>query len=173
MNTRLLFLFALFFGFSACASETPEPEAAETPEVTEMAEAPSGPPFLALHLYNPASDEAHQRFLGFLSELNEAVASTGQSNTQYRVWKVTGEPTGDYTYLFGSIWADRATYDAVHDHDAYKAVMARIENSGLKPFQAEVYNRYSLLNPASGETPPMPGDGATYLSMHLLNRNVP
>lgn len=162
MKSRLLIAFTLLLGVTAYTSMSQVPEAAES------SAALAGSPFLALHLYNPVSDEANEQFLGFVSELNAAVASTGLSDTKYRVWKVTGEQSGDYGYLFGSTWADRATYDAVHEHDAYRAAIKRIQESGAEFFAAEVYNRYTLVNPASTEIPPMPGDGPTYLTMHLL-----
>lgn len=167
MIGRLLLSLGGILVLAACATETP-PETPETTEASEMA-APASPTFLALHLYNPASDDAHQQFLTFLDELSQAVASAGHPETRYRVWKVTGEQAGDHGYLFGSLWADRATYDAVHEHDAYKAVMTPFEESGLEPFEAEVYNRYAALNPPTTGLAPMPEGGPTFLAVHLFN----
>jgi len=84
-------------------------------------------------------------FLTFLDELNQAVASSGHPETQYRTWKVTGEQTGDYAYLFGSVWADRATYDTVHEHPNYKAVWERHEETYQSLIPEEVYNQYERL----------------------------
>ncbi len=168
MIRRVLLPLGGILVLAACTTETP-PETPETTEATEMAAPASGPTFLALHLYNPASDDAHQQFLTFLDELTQAVASAGHPETRYRVWKVTGEQTGDHGYLFGSLWADRATYDAVHEHDAYKAVMTPFEESGIEPFEAEVYNRYTALNPPTTGLAPISEVGPTLLAVHLFN----
>ena len=168
MIRRILLPLGCILVLAACATETP-PEVAETTEPPETTESLSGPSFLSLHLYNPASDDAHQQFLASFGEFNQAVASSGHPETRYRAWKVTGEQTGDYGYLFGSVWTDRATYDAVHDHDDYKAVMTRFEQSGLEPFEEEVINRYVALNPPSTEQARMPEEGPTFLSVHFFN----
>jgi hypothetical protein len=168
MIRRILLPLGCILVLVACATETP-PEPTETTEAPEASAQAPGFSFLALHLYNPASDDAHQQFLTTLGELSQAVASAGHPETRYRVWKVTGEQSGDYGHLFGSLWADRATYDAVHEHDDYKAVMTPLEESGLEPFEAEVYNRYTLLNPPTTALPPMAEGGPTFLSVHVFN----
>jgi hypothetical protein len=151
---------------AACTPEPP-PEPVETPETPETTAAPSAMTFLSVHLYNPASDEAHQQLLTTLAELNEVVASVGHPETRYGVWKVADEQAGGYSHRFGSVWADRATYDAVHEHADYRAVMARVEESGLEPFEAEVYNRYAAIQPAASA--PMPEGGPGFLSLHLFS----
>jgi quinol monooxygenase YgiN len=168
MIRKILLPFGCILVLVACATETP-PEPAETTETPEASGQAPGVSFLALHLYNPASDETHQQLLTALDELSQAVASVGHPETRYRVWKVTGEQTGDYGYLFGSLWADRDTYDAVHEHADYKAVMTKIEESGLEALEAEVYNRYTLLNPPTTPPPALPDEGPTFLSVHLFN----
>jgi quinol monooxygenase YgiN len=166
MIRKILLPFGCILALVACATETP-PEPAETTEAPEATEPASGPSLLALHLYNPASDDAHQQFLTGLGELSAAVASVGHPETRYRVWKVAGEQAGDHGHLFGSVWADRATYDAVHEHDDYKAVMAKLEDSGLEALEGEIYNKYTLQNPSTPPASPMPD--ATYLSVHVFN----
>jgi hypothetical protein len=163
--TKSTFLpLGCILGLVACAPETP-PEPAAT---AEAAAAPSsGPTFLSLHLYNPPSDEAHQRLLTLLDELNQAVARAGHPETRYVVWKVTGEQAGEHSHLFGSVWADRATYDAVHEHEDYRAVMAGAEEAGLEPFEGEVYNHYTAVEPSASA--PWPEGGPTYLSLHRFN----
>jgi quinol monooxygenase YgiN len=168
MIRQILLPFGCILALVACATETP-PEPAETTEAPEATEPASGPSLLALHLYNPASDDAHQQFLTGLGELSQAVASTGHPETRYRTWKVTGEQDGDYGYLFGSLWADRATYDAVHEHDDYTAVVTQLEDSGLEALEEEVYNRYELLNPPTTPPAPLPEAGPTFLSVHRFN----
>ena len=154
MTIRRLFMLVLILGLSPAASESQPPETAKAPEPTAT-KRPAAPPFLAIHHYNPASDEAHRKLLGFLAELNEAVARTGLAKTEYVAWQVTGKQSGDFGYVFGSLWPDRATYDAVHEHEVYKAVVARFMETGLEPFAAELYNRYILLNPPAGGAPPV------------------
>ena len=168
MIRRILLPLGCILVLMACATETP-PEPAETTEAPEASGQAPGFSFLALHLYNPASDEAHQQLLTALDGLSQAVASVGHPETRYRVWKVTGEQSGDHGHLFGSLWADRATYDAVHEHADYKAVMTKIEESGLEALEAEVYNRYTLLNPPTTPPPALPDEGPTFLSVHVFN----
>jgi len=168
MIRKVLLLLGSVLMMTACGAETPAPEAV-TEESAETTETASGPAFLALHLYNPASDDTHQEFLASLAELNEAVASSGHPETEYRAWKVTGEQAGDFGYLFGSVWTNRAAYDAAHEHDDYKAVMARIEQAGSEPFAAEVYNRYVAVSAPATESPQVPAGNFTSLSLHLFN----
>ena len=125
MSRLKLVVVGCLFVPAACGTEAPEQEAVDTPETPTMELTP-GPAFLALHRYNPVSDELNERLLADLASLNQAVADAGQPETGYQVWKVTGEQTGDHGYIIGSIWADRATYDAVHEHEAYTTAMAAI-----------------------------------------------
>jgi hypothetical protein len=152
---------------AACA-ETPEPEVSEEATV-ETTEAAPGPPFLALHLYNPSSEADHQQFLAAFSSLNTAIAEAGHPETQYVAWKVAGDQEGDFEYLFGSVWADRATYEAVHAHEAYVTAMAALQEAGIEPAADEVYNRYEQLSPPVADPTPMPGEGPTFLALHLFN----
>jgi quinol monooxygenase YgiN len=167
MNQRLLGVFGCIVLAAACG-EAPQPEATEAQPGTTVP-ATAGPSFLALHLYNPGSDSAHEELLGGLSDLNEAVAEAGHPETRYAVWRVTGEQAGDYAYLFGSVWADRSTYDAVHGHEAYTTVMSALEESGVGPMEDETYNRYEELSPRVADPSPMPEGGATFLALHLFN----
>ena len=168
MIRRILMPLGCILVLVACATETP-PEPAETTQAPEATEQAPGFSFLALHLYNPASDDAHQQLLAGLGELSQAVAGAGHPETRYRTWKVTGEQDGDFGHLFGSLWADRATYDAVHEHDDYKAVVTPFEDPGLEALEGEVYNRYELLNSPTTAPAPMPDGGPTFLSVHLFN----
>ena len=167
MTRRVLTLMGCLIVAAACA-ETPEPEATED-AVVATTEAASGPSFLALHLYNPPDEAAHQQFLAGFAGLNAAVAEAGHPETQYVAWKVSGDQEGDFGYLFGSVWADRATYEAVHGHEAYMAAMAALEESGIEPAADEVYNRYEQLSPPAADPAPMPGEGPTFLANHLFN----
>jgi hypothetical protein len=167
MTRRVLTLMGCLIVAAACA-ETPEPDATEEAAV-ETTEAAPGPSFLALHLYNPASEAVHQQFLAGFGPLNAAIAEAGQPQTQYAAWKVTGDQAGDYGYMFGSIWADRATYDAVHGHEAYATAMAALEEAGIEPAADEIYNRYEQLSPPATDPAPMPGEGPTLLATHLFN----
>ncbi len=164
-GSRLSLLVAIALAV-ACAGEAPEPE---VPDAASAAAGPAaGSALLALHRYNPTSDEAHLRFTEWLGELNAAVAAAGHPETQYRAWRVTGEQSGPYEYLFGSLWADRATYDHVHQSEGYLAVMAEVEAAGMEPIREEVYNQYVPVSPQA-EAPAMPGDGPTFASVHFLN----
>ena len=73
------------------------------------------------------SGEAHQQFLRHMASLNTAVARTGLAQTEYLVWTVMGEQAGPFSHVYGSLWPDRATYDAVQEHEAVQAVVKRFE----------------------------------------------
>lgn len=166
MTRRVLVLLGGFLVPAACGTEAPETEAAAESAPVATAAAPA---LLALHLYNPASEEAEARFIGGFRDLNQAIADAGHPETRYQAWKVTGEQAGDFAHLFGSIWTDRATYDAVHAHEAYTSAVAALEAAGIRPAENQVYNRYIELNPPASEPAPMPEGASPLLALHLFN----
>jgi hypothetical protein len=101
-----------------------------------------GPTLLATHLFNLPSAESEQELVSMLEEFNAAVAAAGHPETRYTLWKVTGEQAGDYTYLFGSLWADREVYDAVHAHPAHQSLMETYGEAYQAMVGEEVYNQY-------------------------------
>ena len=96
MTRRCLIVIALLFGLTAsmCAR----------PPDTGTDDKPTGPPFLVIHQYNPASEEAHRQFLRHMAAFNEAVARTGLAPTEFLAWKVMGEQEGNFsTFLKNAI----------------------------------------------------------------------
>ena len=168
MTRRVLTLLGCLFVAAACDTGTPEPGTTDT-GTAAAPDVASGPAFLTLHLYNPVSEAEHAQFLSNLTMLNRAVIEAGHPETQYTVWRVTGEQSGDHAYLFGSIWTDRAVYDAVHTHEAYLTATAAIEDTDTEPLVDEVYNRYVQLSPAVADPVAMPDTGPMLLALHRFN----
>jgi len=167
MTRRFPVLLGCLLATAACGSDSPDTETTGA-RVAAPAEAATGPALMALHLYNPGSEEAHMQFVAGLSTLNQAVIDAGHPETAYQVWKVAGEQSGDYEYLFGSIWSNRAAYDAAHAHEAYTTAMAALEGSGIEN-REEVYNRYVQLSAPVEDPAPMPGGGPPILALHRFN----
>ncbi len=100
------------------------------------------PAYRAVHLLNLPSPEAEAKSLGILGEFNQMLAQLGYPNVQYRLWKVHGEQGGNYSYLWDSIWPDRATYDKVHEHEAWRKLYERHRQAFEEIFENQIYNRY-------------------------------
>ncbi len=103
---------------------------------------PKGPAFRTVHLFNLPSPETEAKLLGMLGEFNQLFTQLGYPNVQYRVWKVHGEQKGDYSYLWDSLWPDRATYDKVHEHEAYRKLIERHQKAFEEIVKKEIYNQY-------------------------------
>ena len=117
-------------------------ETADSSAVTTSAEEPADPRFLALHLFNLPSADAEQQLLAMLADFNQMLTDIGLPETRYNVWKVTGDQSGAYTYLFGSVWANRAAYDEAHEHPDYVAMQDEHREVYEALIPEEVYNRY-------------------------------
>ena len=90
------------------------------PALDPPATAPEAPRFAALHLIDLAEGVTAVDLADTLETLNEAVAEAGHPETRYLVWENTGERDTTYGHVFFSVWADRPTYDAVHEHEAWQ-----------------------------------------------------
>jgi hypothetical protein len=94
------------------------------------------------HLFNLPATITEAEFAAVLGDLNSAIAEAGYPEAGYRLWKVTGEQVGDYTYLWEGNWPSQAAYDTIHDHAAYAAAIERIPSSFDAMEEAQIYNRY-------------------------------
>ena len=52
---------------------------------------------------------------------------------------------GDYAYVFGSTWADWATYDTVGENDDYMALQEQHQETYKSLVGDEIYNKYELV----------------------------
>ena len=109
-------------------------------------------PILSIHQYNPASGKGHQRLLRLLGELNRVIEQSGLAKTEYLAWKVIDEQQGPFSFVFGSLWPDRKTYEEVHRLEAFEDLVARCK-AGDQLFEIEVQNRFELLNSEPGSIP--------------------
>ena len=96
--------------------------------------------FKAVHLVTLAPADV-ARLLAALADLNAAVASAGQPEIRYRLYKVVGKQAGNYNYMWESSWPSGAVYDQIHNSPAFQA--ATQKHPEVKELMKdEVYNRY-------------------------------
>ena len=100
------------------------------------------PALKSLHLLNLPASVTEADFVAALSAMNAAVVEAGYPHAGYRLWKVTGEQTGDFTYLFEGNWPNQEAYDIIHSHPAYEGAGERFESFWEPVMEAQVYNRY-------------------------------
>ncbi len=94
------------------------------------------------HLLNLPATVTEADFVGFLQEMNGAVAESGYPHAGYRLWKVSGEQAGEYAYLFEGSWPSQAAYDSIHAHPAWRAAEERLRTTYDAVAEGQVYNRY-------------------------------
>lgn len=100
------------------------------------------PALKSLHLLNLPASVTEADFAAALGAMNAAVAEAGYPHAGYRLWKVTGEQAGDFTYLFEGNWPNQEAYDIIHSHPAYEAAGERLESFWEPVMEVQVYNRY-------------------------------
>ena len=74
--------------------------------------------------------------------MNRAIADSGHPNAGYRLWKVTGEQAGEYSYLWEGAWPDQATYDEIHEGEAWQKAAERVGPLFEKIMEKQIYNRF-------------------------------
>ena len=95
-----------------------------------------------MNALNLGSAEEVERFAAILEEGTAAIARAGHPETRYDLWKIAEDQKGPFGYLFGSIWADREAYEAVHAHPAHQAFMERYGGVLKILVKEEFGNRY-------------------------------
>ena len=110
------------------------------------APSPSAAPALkSHHLFNFPEGGTEADMAEALQEINRAIADSGHPNAGYRLWKVTGEQAGEYSYLWEGVWPDQATYDVIHESESLnKAWEKAVEGFPLfeRIMNNQVYNRF-------------------------------
>ena len=103
------------------------------------------PAYKPVHLMNLTSSEAEANLLTILAEFNKLYAQMGYPNIRYRVWKVSGKQSVQFTHIWESEWPDKATYDKVHSFKEFTELHARHEKELRGLLKDHVYNRYEEL----------------------------
>lgn len=137
MNATLMFhRLALCFGLAAAGAM-----AQDSPPVQ---------PFQATHLLwiDLQQPNAEKTVLAAMAEMNKAIVKAGCRKCVYHLWKVAGEPNGNYNYLQISFWPGREVYDKVHNSPVYTAASKSWETL-RSVVKGEVYNRYVEIKPGN------------------------
>jgi hypothetical protein len=105
--------------------------------------AEEGPAIKSHHLLNLPSELSEADLAEALGKLNAGVAEAGYPEAGYSLWKVTGEQSGDYAYLWEGDWPSQEGYDAIHESESWQAAAEAITEvfEALSP--QHVYNRYT------------------------------
>ena len=107
---------------------------------------PDGP-FKTHHLLNLPVDVTEGAFLSALSDMNQALAKAGCSTCRYVLFKVHGQQSGPYSYMWEAAWPGSAIYLKVHRDPGYQAALNRHPELD-KLMKNEIYNRYVEVAPA-------------------------
>lgn len=104
---------------------------------------PSAAPALkSHHLFNLPEGVTEGEMVEALREMNRAIADSGHPTAGYRLWKVTGEQAGEYSYLWEGVWPDQATYDAIHESESWQKTAERLGPLFEKVMEKQIYNRF-------------------------------
>lgn len=107
------------------------------------AQSPSAAPALkSHHLFNFPEAMTEAELAGALQEINRAIADSGHPDAGYRLWRVTGEQAGGYSYLWEGVWPNQATYDAIHESESWKEAVERFRPMFERLEKSQVYNRF-------------------------------
>jgi ketosteroid isomerase-like protein len=102
------------------------------------------------HLFNLSEGTSEADFAELLGGMNAAVAEAGFPGFGYRLWKVEGEQTGEYAYLWEGYWPGQEGYDSIHEHPAYQAAIEQWGPAFEAAVADQVYNRYSAIPAGAG-----------------------
>jgi hypothetical protein len=86
---------------------------------------PAGPAFRTVHLFSLSSAQEEGRLRAALEEFNRLFSKLGYPQVSYRLWKVQGSASDQFTHLYDSTWPDQATYDKVHQNSTYKKLLEK------------------------------------------------
>ncbi len=102
------------------------------------------------HLLNLDEVLSEAEFVEALRQINHAISDSGRPNAGYRLWKVSGDQTGDYEYLWEGVWPDKLTYDAIHESQAYQQAWEKALGPVYQRIdESQVYHRFVEI-PVSG-----------------------
>lgn len=102
-----------------------------------------GPAVKSLHLLNLPDGITEADLAGALNKVNRAIFEAGYHHSGYRLWKVAGEQTGDYAYMWEGNWPSEKGYQAIHELEAYQEAATAAMGDMYEAIQpVQVYNRY-------------------------------
>ena len=102
----------------------------------------ASPALKSHHLFNLPDGTTESDILTAFREVNSAVAEAGYPDAGYRLWKVTGEQAGEYTYIWEGSWPNQEAYRNIHDHPAWLAAIGSNEAVLGVIAEVQVYNRF-------------------------------
>ncbi len=102
----------------------------------------AAPALKSHHLFNFPEGETEAEMAEALQEINRAIADLGHPNAGYRLWKVTGEQAGEYSYLWEGVWPDQATYDVIHESESWEKAFEGFRPLFERVVSNQVYNRF-------------------------------
>ena len=94
------------------------------------------------HLFNLPDSITEADVIAALREVNSAVAEAGYPDAGYLLWKVTGEQSGEYIYLWEGNWPNQEAYRSIHDDPAWLNAFGSNESVFGVIAEAQVYNRF-------------------------------
>ena len=103
---------------------------------------PASPALKSHHLINLPASITEADVVEAFHDINAIIAEAGYPEAGYRLWKVTGEQTGEYTYLWEGNWPSQAAYDSIHAIPAYTETGGRHQSLWDALVADQVYNRY-------------------------------
>ena len=136
MITRVSILCACLF-----VAFVPAPSSGQSPTAS--------PALKSHHLINLPDGMTEAVLVGAMEEVNGAITKSGYPDDGYRLWKVTGEQAGEFSYLWEGVWSDQATYDAIHEGVAWNALSERSKAIFDRVAEGQVYNHFIEI-PAGG-----------------------
>ncbi|MFH1765849.1 MAG: nuclear transport factor 2 family protein [Gemmatimonadota bacterium] len=89
--------------------------------------------------------------VGMFSAMNAAIQGMGYQGAGYGLWKAGGAQIPDATplgfdYLLEGMWPDQATYDAIHEAEAYTAAAEEGEEIWNRIAPNTVYSRFDRID---------------------------
>ena len=103
-----------------------------------------GPALKSVHFFNLPPDITESQYISAFSETNKVISELGYPDTGYRLWKVQRDYDAEYKYTLIGNWPSQAAYDVIHENEAYKNAVERLQAKLLVEKDLEqVYLRYS------------------------------
>jgi predicted ester cyclase len=118
------------------------------PPLTEYS-AKEDPALKSVHLLNLPQGVSDSRIVSALHEINKVISDLGYPAAGYRLWKVNGDITTGYMYLWEGVWPSQAAYDVIHKNEDYLNALSPYEAMFQKVMDDQVYQRYSQVIPAT------------------------
>lgn len=107
-------------------------------------EAPPGITYKSLHLVHLPDSIDESALKDAVRIMNEAVGQTGNTVAGYKLWKVSGEDSV-YNYFVEGEWADKATYDHIHEDITYQLTIEENQELLEQVFADQMYKRVTRM----------------------------